>query len=81
MIGEFYKPEVSLIPIGGQYTLDVQEAIAAAKMLSTKQVIPMHYNTFPQINVDIESFKLHMQSETMTKPVILNPGEKVTYKL
>ena len=81
MIGDLYKPEVSLIPIGGQYTLDIQEAIVAAKMLSTKQVIPMHYNTFPQISVDIESFKLHMQSESMIKPVVLNPGEKVTYKL
>lgn len=81
MIGEYYKPEISLLPIGGHYTMGIKEAVLAAKMLNTKQVIPMHYNTFPQISVDVNEFRTLLESETMVKPVILNSGDCISYKL
>ena len=81
MIGELYKPEIALLPIGGHYTMEIPEAVQAAKWLNCKQVIPMHYNTFPQINVDVNDFAATLASESMVKPVILNAGETLTYKL
>ena len=81
MIGDYYKPDISLLPIGGHYTMGIKEAVLAAKMLNTKQVIPMHYNTFPQIAVDVNDFRTLLESETMVKPVILNSGESISYKL
>ncbi|HLD85425.1 MAG TPA: MBL fold metallo-hydrolase [archaeon] len=39
------KIDVLLIPIGGKYTMNVQEAAEAAKIIKPKVVIPMHYNS------------------------------------
>ena len=81
MIGEVYKPDIALLPIGGHFTMGIKEAVHAAKWLHAKQVIPMHYNTFPPIEVDVNDFSTLLESESLIKPVILNAGETVTYKL
>ena len=81
MIGDVYKPDIALLPVGGCYTMGIKEAVHAAKWLRAKQVIPMHYNTFPPISVDINDFRTLLESESLIKPVILNPGETVSYKL
>ena len=71
VIGEMYKPEISLLPIGGTYTMDIEHAITASEWLNTKSVIPMHYNTFDAIKVNIEEFKNGIIS-VGKNPVILN---------
>lgn len=57
LIGELYSPDISMLPIGGHFTMDAKEAVIAAKMLNSKNIIPMHYNTFEQIKADVETFK------------------------
>lgn len=47
LIGELYRPDVALLPIGDFYTMGPREAAVAARMLGVKHVIPMHYGTFP----------------------------------
>lgn len=74
VIGEFFKPDIALIPIGSHYTMDVNEAATAAQWLNAQTVIPMHYNTFPVINADAQCFKEKIEKEGK-KCVILNPGE------
>ena len=39
--------------IGGHYTMDVDGAVEALKLLQVKNAIPMHYNTFPPIKADM----------------------------
>lgn len=56
MIGELYNPYYALLPVGGFYTMDMEDAAIAAKMLFAPEIIPMHYNTFPNIRVDIRKF-------------------------
>ena len=55
-IGEQYNPYYAMLPIGGYYTMDVEDAAVAAKMLYAMEVIPMHYNTFPNIKADVQKF-------------------------
>lgn len=74
VIGEFFKPDIAFLPIGSHYTMDVNEAATAAQWLNTQTVIPMHYNTFPVINADVQCFKEKIEKEGK-KCVILNPGE------
>ncbi|WP_337860510.1 metal-dependent hydrolase [Ferroplasma sp.] len=57
LIGSAYHPDLAMLPIGGHYTMDVDGAIEALKMLKVKNAIPMHYNTFPPIKADPEEFK------------------------
>lgn len=56
LIGSLYKPYYAMLPIGGHYTMGVDEAVIAAKMLEAKEVIPMHYNTFDVIAADPYDF-------------------------
>jgi L-ascorbate metabolism protein UlaG (beta-lactamase superfamily) len=64
--------DVALMCIGGHYTMDRLDAIAAAQLVGANQVIPCHYNTFPPIETDAEAFK---NDVTSSEVVILDPGE------
>jgi L-ascorbate metabolism protein UlaG (beta-lactamase superfamily) len=75
LIAESTPPDVALMPIGGHYTMDRHDAVAAAKLIGAQTVIPMHYNTFPAIEADADAFKADVESETSSTVVILQPGE------
>ncbi|HLX33691.1 MAG TPA: metal-dependent hydrolase [Candidatus Limnocylindrales bacterium] len=47
LIGELYRPNVAILPIGGHYTMGPREAAAAVALLGVKEVIPIHWGTFP----------------------------------
>jgi L-ascorbate metabolism protein UlaG (beta-lactamase superfamily) len=47
LIRELYAPDIALLPIGDRYTMGPRAAARAACLLGVKQVIPMHYGTFP----------------------------------
>ena len=73
IIGEIYSPEISLLPIGGYYTMDIEQVIIASEWLNTKTVIPMHYNTFDAIKVDTNLFESKIKNINKN-PVILKIG-------
>lgn len=56
LIGQLYNPYYALLPIGGFYTMGVEEAAVAAKMLYSMEIIPMHYNTFSNIKANVQEF-------------------------
>jgi L-ascorbate metabolism protein UlaG (beta-lactamase superfamily) len=64
--------DVALMCIGGHYTMDRIDAIAAAELVGASQVIPCHYNTFPPIETDAEAFKNDVKSSEV---IVLDPGE------
>lgn len=47
IIGELYKPDLAMLPIGDHFTMSPREADYAVRLLGTKKVIPMHFATFP----------------------------------
>ncbi|MBO3769822.1 MAG: MBL fold metallo-hydrolase [Candidatus Brockarchaeota archaeon] len=51
------KPDVSLLPIGGTYTMNAEEAAQATKDIGTGIFIPMHYGTIVGDKSDAERFK------------------------
>lgn len=75
-VGEIYKPDIALLPVGSRFTMDIDEAVTAAKWLKVKKVIPMHYNTFDAINTDISEFKTRLEKEGI-EALILNPSERI----
>lgn len=74
--GEIYKPDIALLPVGSCYTMDVEDAVIAAKWLGVKKVIPMHYNTFDAISVDVAKMKQAFESQGV-ECIVLNSGESV----
>jgi len=57
VIGEVYKPDIALLPIGNIFTMDPKEAAIAASWINPEFVIPMHYNSFPSIAQDPNEFE------------------------
>jgi L-ascorbate metabolism protein UlaG (beta-lactamase superfamily) len=61
--------------IGGHYTMDRHDAVAAAELVGATTVIPCHYDTFPPVETDSQAFKAEVESKTSSKVAILQPGE------
>jgi L-ascorbate metabolism protein UlaG (beta-lactamase superfamily) len=43
------RPDVALLPVGGTFTMDLEEAKLAAKDIGAKRTVPMHYNSIAGI--------------------------------
>lgn len=76
VIGELYEPQISMLPIGGHYTMDIEQAVIASEWLNTSEIIPMHYNTFEAINVNIEDFERQIR-EKGKLPIVLKVGQSI----
>jgi L-ascorbate metabolism protein UlaG (beta-lactamase superfamily) len=46
-VREVFHPAIAMLPIGGHFTMDPAQAAVAARYLGVKEVVPMHYGTFP----------------------------------
>ena len=76
IIKDLYEPDVAMLPIGGYYTMDIEQAVKASELLGVNTVIPMHYNTFDTISVNTDDF--YRQIRNLGKrPVILGVGESI----
>jgi len=49
LIGDMYRPQIGFLPIGDLYTMGPEQAAMACSLLGIKQVVPMHYGTFPAL--------------------------------
>jgi L-ascorbate metabolism protein UlaG (beta-lactamase superfamily) len=47
LIGELYKPDLAMLPIGGHYTMGPLEAALAVEYLGVRDVLPIHFGTYP----------------------------------
>jgi L-ascorbate metabolism protein UlaG (beta-lactamase superfamily) len=66
--------DLAVLPIGGHYTMDRFDAVAAADLVKADQVIPCHYGTFPPIETDAEAFKTDVQNAGYAQVIVLEPG-------
>jgi len=55
--------DVMLLPIGGNYTMNIDEAVEALRIVKPQLAIPMHYNTFPEIKADPKDFQSKAEKE------------------
>jgi L-ascorbate metabolism protein UlaG (beta-lactamase superfamily) len=74
LIGELYRPDIAFLPIGDRFTMGPDTAAMAAKWLGVKQVVPMHWGTFPLLTGTPEQLKQHL-SGTNIQVLELKPGE------
>jgi len=74
-IADYYKPDVVLIPIGGNFTMGPKEAAYAAnELLKIPNVIAMHYGANPLAKGTLPQFLELMKNPTI-KVFPLKPGE------
>jgi L-ascorbate metabolism protein UlaG (beta-lactamase superfamily) len=47
LIGDRFRPDLAIVPIGGHYTMDPTAAAQAVELLGARNVLPIHHGTFP----------------------------------
>jgi L-ascorbate metabolism protein UlaG (beta-lactamase superfamily) len=57
LIGELYRPDLAILPIGDHYTMGPREARKAIELLAVKEVVPMHFGTFPLLTGTPEALR------------------------
>jgi len=75
VIGARQSIDVAFLPIGDNHTMGPEDAALAAEWLQAKQVVPIHYNTFPFIEQDPNKF-VSLLPEGVG--VALKPGEQIS---
>ena len=70
------KPDVVILPIGDNYTMGIDDAVEAVRMIGAETVIPVHYNTFPVIEQDPAEFVEKVGD--LARCIVLNPGDSVS---
>jgi L-ascorbate metabolism protein UlaG (beta-lactamase superfamily) len=74
LIGELYRPDIAFLPIGDRFTMGPEAAATAARWLGVKQVVPMHYGTFPLLTGTPEQLEKHLAGSRI-EVLTLEPGE------
>jgi L-ascorbate metabolism protein UlaG (beta-lactamase superfamily) len=71
------KLDWAFLPIGDNYTMGAEDAIKASGFINCKNIIGMHYDTFPVIKIDIAEVKQKFE-EAGIKLKLLQIGESMT---
>jgi L-ascorbate metabolism protein UlaG (beta-lactamase superfamily) len=74
LIGQRYRPDLLLIPIGGHFVMDPSDAAEATRMIRPHFAIPMHYGTTPQLAGTPEQY-IAALGKTATDVKVMQPGE------
>ncbi|MCS6831762.1 MAG: metal-dependent hydrolase [Armatimonadota bacterium] len=77
LIGQIYRPELAMLPIGGLFTMDPREAAVAVRLLGVKKVIPMHYRTFPPLTGTPDELRVLTRDIEALEVIELQPGVTV----
>jgi L-ascorbate metabolism protein UlaG (beta-lactamase superfamily) len=80
LIGELYKPDLAMLPIGDFFTMGPMEAAKAVELLGVKHVLGMHYGTFPLLVGTPQELRDELAKRGLTDVVVeeLKPGDTLS---
>lgn len=76
LIGRRHAIDLALVPIGDHFTMGIEDAAEAVRLLKPRVVVPIHYDTFDLIAADPRRFAELVGAAART--VVLQPGASVT---
>jgi L-ascorbate metabolism protein UlaG (beta-lactamase superfamily) len=78
IVGELYRPEIAVLPIGDLYTMGPREAAYAARMIGARVIVPCHFGTFPALTGTPEALREHLaEFKVAAEVVALQPGQSL----
>ena len=78
IIGDYYQPDMAILPIGGVFTMGPREAAFACKLIRPSYVIPEHYGTFPVLVQSPDEFVKEVKNCCpKTRTLVPKPGEEI----
>ncbi len=79
LIGELYRPDIALLPIGDLFTMSPREAAVAARMLKPTWIVPAHWGTFPALTGTPDQLREELKKQKVEAEVVaLRPGETLS---
>ncbi|HET8745862.1 MAG TPA: metal-dependent hydrolase [Ramlibacter sp.] len=80
LIGQMYRPDVVLMPIGNHFVMSPQDAAMAVRdMIRPRYAIPIHYGTTPQLRGTPAELLTAMGSATVPRILVPEPGQKYDF--
>ena len=77
LVPHYGKPKFAILPVGGNFTMDAEDALEAAKMVGCDRVIGVHFDSFGLIKIDHAAAK-KVFADAGKELVLLEIGESVT---
>jgi L-ascorbate metabolism protein UlaG (beta-lactamase superfamily) len=74
LIRELHGPDIAFLPIGDHFTMGPAAAAKAVELLGVRQVVPMHYGTFPALTGTPDELKKLVEPRGVDV-LVLQPGE------
>ncbi|WP_277555753.1 metal-dependent hydrolase [Halobaculum limi] len=79
VIGSFLEPDAVAVPCGDHFTMGPWQAAIAADWVGSEYAFPMHYDTFPPIEIDVDDFVREVEATAgPAEPVVLEGDETFT---
>ena len=80
VVGPFLEPDFAALPAGDHFTMGPAQAAVAADWLGVDYACPMHYDTFPPIEIDPEEFERELKAAGAGAEAVLLEGDE-TFEL
>jgi len=78
IVGDLYRPDVAVLPIGDLYTMGPREAAYAARLVRAPYIVPCHYGTFPALTGTPDALRGELAKLGVQAQVVApKPGESV----
>lgn len=80
LIGEMYRPDLVLMPIGNHFVMSPQDAAMAVRdMIKPRYAIPIHYGTTPQLRGTPAELIAAMGAAAVPRILVPEPGQKYDF--
>jgi len=78
LVPRYCKLDFALLPVGGNFTMDADDALVAAEMIQCDKIIGLHFDTFGYIKIDHQAAteKFKAAGKTLILPKI---GETISF--
>jgi L-ascorbate metabolism protein UlaG (beta-lactamase superfamily) len=76
VIGPYLEPDAAALPAGDHFTMGPMQASIAADWLGVDYAIPMHYDTFPPIEIDTEDFEREIAGNAPGVEAVVLDGDE-----
>ncbi|MGH2754928.1 MAG: metal-dependent hydrolase [Actinomycetota bacterium] len=78
LIGKLLQPDIALLPIGDHYTMGPRSCAEAIRLLGVKNVVPMHFGTFPVLKGEPDDLRDAASDVAHLNVIDLTPGATLT---
>ena len=80
VIGPFLEPDAAALPAGDHFTMGPAQAAIAADWVGADVAFPMHYDSFPPIEIDTDDFVREVEATAGPSEAVVLEGDE-TYEL